>query len=540
MGKLSSFARRWYVASDCPFIRSAFLDIVGLCGMAMLNRTDSVSVLHAWENLTASVSIGPQYELGSNHRNGEALLRASLAQVFFIDRVIIRNDNLGVMISDKHQGIGDALMLLATEDPDTCCAALETLEAFIQIRASNELTIPCSLVLAHIHRVVLGATDPEVISKAQAILADGLTDNDLKTDFFSLVTKDQVLRTLDKLETQCLDGPPSNAQSALHLLGFFLDFAFHAYPDQRHLNLQAIARYIRLLRMTLIDTNPFDMRFAAVQSIRALEHIWTASPASKATGPLILGLSFVLYDMLNDDDDEIRDLSALATANFLRAQGCTRVKHTVPILTTHSLAFWLSTTSFATSSCSNFLVTHTLRRLTSTPSPAPLFSIPFATLLNQHSKQDTALFATEKQNLYKDDALDAVFWSRVLSSLPAHTIQPEIRHGLAKWVLDSLAVLTRTVTEGEGDGALGWTSKSEVFTLGIQVVCAGEVVLAWNRSSLGEGLSTRSEVFTALRRFADKGAEGEVHGLWLERIERVLEKEVLGALERVRGSLLAV
>ncbi|KAF1847315.1 HEAT repeat protein-like protein [Cucurbitaria berberidis CBS 394.84] len=548
MEELSNFAHQWFVVSNCPFIRSTFLDIVGLCGKTMLQRKDTLSILHAWEGLTASISIGPQYALGSSRKNGEALFRASLAQVFFIDRIIVRDHFLSFMVSKEHQSIGNALILLATEDPDTCCAALETLGAAIQIRPSNELTLPCTLILAHIHRIVLDATDLEVISKAQAVLTGGIADNHMKRDFFSLVTKEQVLITLDKLEIQCLDGPPSNAQSALYLLSFFLDFAFHAYQDQRRLVLKSTARYIRLLRMTIIDTNPFDTRFAAVQSIRALEHIWTASTASKSTGPLLLGLSFVLYDMLNDDDDEIRDVAAVAVTDLLRAQGSPQAKHTVPILTTHRLATFLSSTQFTT--CRIPLITQSLHRLTcpssSFSSQNPLFSTPFAELFAQHSKQDTSLFATEKQNLYKDDALDALFWTRVLRSLPsfhATAVPLALHQGLATWVLDGIAVLTQTTKETERDGALGWASKAEVFTLGIQVICASEILLAWSGSIDLEGKESgmvRREILTALRAFADMGAVAEVHGLWIERIERVLEKEVLDALRRVKGSLLTV
>lgn len=554
MEELSNFARRWYVMSNCPFIRSAFLDIVGLCGMAMLQRTDTLSILHAWENLTASVSIGPQYALGFSGKNGEALLRASLAHVFFIDRIIVRDGILSFMLSETHQGIGEALMLLATEDPDTCCAALETLDAVIRIRPSSELIIPLSLVLAHVHRVVLEATDAEVISKAQAVLTNGLADNDLKGGFFSLVTEEQVLITLGKLENQCLDGPPCNAQSALHLLGFFLDFAFHACPAQRRPNLKAIARYIRLLRMTIIDTNPFDARFAAVQSIHALEHIWTASTTSKSTGPILIGLTFILYDLLNDDDDEIRDLAALAATNLFRAQRYLHGTHTVPLLTTHHIAAFLSSTTFASSHI--FLVKHALHRLTSNPSAhttytneAPLFSTSFSTLLAQQSHLDTALFATEKQNLYKDDALDAVFWSRIVRCMPGNCVPLDVRNGLETWVRCGIADLTERAElkdddRGEVgvDGPLGWTSKSEVFTLGIRVLCPSEVVLQWTSSSDSYRRNTagRDEVLKALRRFADRGGEAGVHGLWLERVERVLEKEVLGALRRVKGSLGAV
>jgi hypothetical protein len=285
----------------------------------------------------------------------------------------MRENALESTLSEEHQSIDDALMLLATEDPDTCCAALETLDTILQLKPSNGITIPFSLVLANIHRVILEATDPEVLSKAQAVLADALMDTCHKADFFDLITPSQVTLSLTKLETQCLSGPPSNLQSALHLLGSFLDYAYANNTTSYTETLGAVARSIRLLRMTIIDTNPFDTRFAAIQSLAALQHIFTASPTSKATGPLILGLSFILYDLLNDDDDEIRHLAARTTGTLLRAQGLANYKDSVPILTMHHLATFLASTFRE----SRALSKEAVRRLAYTPPPTTLFSTPF-------------------------------------------------------------------------------------------------------------------------------------------------------------------
>jgi hypothetical protein len=527
MRKIAKVAQDWYQSSNCPFIRSAILDLVSLCGMTMFHRADAVvTLLHHWGKLTAQVKIGPRYNLGPSDVHGDALFQTSLVQMFFIDRVIMRENALKSTLSEEYQGIDDALMLLATEDPDTCCAALETLDTILQLKASNGVTIPLSLVMASIHRVVLEATDPEVISKAQAVLADALVDKYYKTDFFNFITAEQVTLTLTRLETQCLQDPPSNMQSALHLLGFFLDYAYNNnHSSDRKEILEAFARHIKLLRMTIIDTNPFDTRIAAIQSLSALPRIFTASPRSKATSPLILGLSFILYDLLNDDDDEIRDQAARATGTLLRGQGLGSYTDTVPILTTHRLAAYLSSTF----SHSGQLSQESIRRLTNTPGPTPLFRTPFAETFKQDRKEDSSLFAQEKQNLYKDDTTDAILFSRLLLSLPPSTLSPFLREGLANWVTEGLRILTQTAGQEE-DGALGWSTKAEVFTLGMRVFCAAEVVMNW-------GGAEREGILKALSGFFDRGCQTGVHGLWIERMEGVLGREVLDALVRVKGSL---
>lgn len=473
-----------------------------------------------------AVSIGPQYSLGINRSHGGALLRTSLAQVVFVDRVILRDSSLDYLSFDDYQSVDDALMSLAKFDPNTCCTALETLNGIIEMKCSNGLAVPMFLIMAHVHRVVLEADEVEVISKAQSVLADALQGTDHKDEFFSTITEDQTMRTLAKLESQCLNGPPSNMQSALHLLGFFLDSAYTQYLNRRPLILRTTARYIRLLRMTIIDTNPFDTRHAAIQSLSALTHIHTASSSLPSTSPLILALALTLYDLLNDDDDEIRDAAALTTGRFLRAQGQVfTTSTTVPILTTHRLASFLATRY----SSSKHLIKTALHRLTNTPPTTPLFTTPFADTFARESLQDSSLFATEKQNLYYDDALDAHLWARVLvQTSPPRSVSAH----LAQWVLSGLAVLTAQAKR-ERDGALGWASKAEVFALCVRVVGAAEVVVGW-------GTGERGDVLRALAEFAETLRVSEGHGLVREMVERVLEKEVLGMLGRVKGSLMGV
>jgi hypothetical protein len=503
MEELGAYAEQWYIDNICPFIRAAFLDVVSICGMAMLRRPDSVNTLPAWEKLTSSVSIGPDYALEVSSTPGDALLGQSLCQIFFIDRVILRDNSLALMVAKEYQSIGDALILLATEDQDNCCAALNTLDTILKLNLSSDLTIPLDLVLAHVHRVILHATDAEVISTAQAVLASSLSDDTLRARFFSLVTADHALLTLAKLESQCLNSPPSNTQSALHLLGPFLDFAYTSFPSHRQTVLGAIARYIRFVRTAIASSNTFDTRFAAAQSLNALPSIWRADATAKPTRPIVLALALTLPTLLADDDDDIRALAAAATATLLRAAPV------VPVLAAHALARHLRAT-FATSP---LLRREAARRLTRP-------ELPFARTLALARKEDAALFATEKQNLYLDAALDAVFWSRVLRASHRHARFA----ALTAWTLDALATLTETA-RSEVDGALGWAAKPDVFALGVRVICAAEVVVE------------DAGVLVALRRFADACAEKEGHGLWLERVERVLQKSVVRIVGRVRGSL---
>jgi hypothetical protein len=493
--------------------------------MSILQRQESKSALVAWTQLTSAVNIGPAYELGVSDESDSPLRTEALVRLFIVDRAIVRPDSLGTIVSGDYQSIGDTLMLLATEDPDTCCAALDTVETIVEKAAFDAPKKPKSLLMAHVHRVVLNAEDPEVISKAQRVLAEALDgDTSRKAEFFSLLTDLQLLGTLAKLEDQCLTGPPSNMQSALHLLGFFLEHTYHIFPSARDEVIAATTRYIRLLRMTIVDTNPFDTRFAAAQSICALNHLWTARPPTSAPSPLVLGLGLILYDMLQDDDDEIRDLSALATSTFISTTSSRKAEPTVPILATQQLLTHL----LALFPRSSALATHALRRLSA--SPSALFSTSFADILEEVTKPQTALFAQEKQNLFKDDALDALCWARVLSSpgivgaLPASVLE-----SAATWTHSALTTLTARY-EAESDGALGWASKPEVFVWLIRIICLSETILQNGMNSEG-----KTEVKLGLAKLVAAMGKSEGHAVLIKRAEKVLEEDVMRSLGMLKG-----
>ncbi|KAJ4334469.1 hypothetical protein N0V95_009156 [Ascochyta clinopodiicola] len=531
--ELINCVETWFTHNTCPFVDTVFFDIISTCGTAVLQREESKPVLHAWTQLTSSIEIGPDYELGTSGESDNSLRIEALARLFFTDRTIVRPESLGTMVSEDYQSIGDALMLLATEDPDTCCAALETLETIIQKASSNAPIKPISLLMAHTHRVILNAVDAEVVSKAQSVLADALDNESARTEFFTLITDAQLLDTLTKLEGQCLSAPPSNVQSALHLLGFFIDHAYHTLPESHDTILAATTRYIRLLRMTIMDTNPFDTRFAAAQSVCALQHLWSATTPSSQPSPLVLGLGLVLYDILQDDDDEIRDCGALATSTFLSTSPNTRSTPTVPLLATHDLLTHLL--SLFPSSTS--LATHALRRLVDTPPGTPLFQTPFTTILSKELTPNTALFAQEKQNQYKDDVLDASAWSSICASLST-TLPASAVETAAQWTATALDALSRTYT-GDAvnadaaltDGPLGWASKPSIFTWVVRILTLADLILQ------SPNLSTqrKTAVKLGLARIVNTMGKGGAHGVLVQRAEKVLEQDVLRGLGALKG-----
>ncbi|KAL1605095.1 hypothetical protein SLS60_004638 [Paraconiothyrium brasiliense] len=523
---LSLCAPARFDQTNCSYVKGAFLDLVSLCGMFIIEHGTDESTMNVWTALATASKVGPNETFNLSSKGADALLQKSAAEAFFIDRVIVRPQQIGVYLSQDFQSIGNVLQSLAIEDPDTCLAGLDALHEIIQLKTLEGPVLQLSLILHDMYRLTLSATDPEILSKAQHVLADGLSHPGMAQEVLDLIREPDLLSTLNKLEEQCLNSAPSNAQSALHLLGFFLDWTYATYPSQRKNLWPRIARFIGILRMTIVDTNPFDARFAAVNSICALQYVWRISPSSKSTGPLLLGLSITLYDMLNDDDEEIRDAAAIATTALLNTHSTTPATiPSVPILTSHRLASFL-TTHFPTSPA---LCSEALRRLTATPFRYPLFSKPFAHTLAQEREEDTTLFATEKQNLFFDPTLDALFWSRVLAVC---TPPPNLARKLGFWVEEALRLLLET-SEKEGGGALGWSSKTEVFTLGMRVLCAADVAITWE----AENATTIREL---LVRFTQVGREQDVNGIWVGKADKIVEQSIRGLVKGAGARIEAV
>ncbi|CAI6334384.1 unnamed protein product [Periconia digitata] len=548
IGSLDDVAEK-HMSRRCPPNRSAFLELVGSCGVAMLNMPVNVATSAAWAQLTHKISIGSEYELGAHYEANSALFGQSVARVFFIDRVHFQCHEPNVPLT---QDIGDALVFLAKDDVDTCLVSLDTLDELVQLKSPCAPVWPPPHLVQGLFRLILETKHIEVLSKAQEVLADALQHSNNLT-----FTEENVTPTLSTLESHCLNSAPSNKRSALRLLAHFVDQTHYLYPQHHQTLYPYIARYIRLLRRTIIDTNPFDDRFAAVQSIASLHHLWTMPRTTNPTSSLTLGLAFVLYDLLNDDDEEIRDAASTATLRLIHSSTSTPLEQRqVPILTSHYLASFL----VKTFPMHPFLHKEVIRRLTLSESTTSLtpFSKTLQSSLNDPASSSSPpttndsntsgaaqsanlLFATEKQNLYHDATLDAQLWSRVLSSIPPSSISPPLREDLALWTHDALlALLTAAREQGDGGQALGWCSKSngDVCSLGLRGIFVAGVVVGW-RGGLAGG-KAGEEVRVLLGKLAGAGAQGgaeiaPIHLLWTHKATSLLQEHILTLLRGVSG-----
>ncbi|KAF2201139.1 HEAT repeat protein-like protein [Delitschia confertaspora ATCC 74209] len=515
---------RFFCASgQCPLISSAYLDIVNLCGRNILFGRYSSS-LNIWKKLVERLE---ENLVAMDRRPNNALLDKSIAESVVLINLTTEGTSEEWPQHSEHNLTRAFLLTLAKEDSDTCC---ETLDLVSTVLRAPSCAVPVSK--SHLFSCldcVVANTDNEAIkSAAQFGMAEALSDEGLRSQHLSGLEEESMTKLLDHLEYQSMHGPPTQVQTALRLQGYILDALYQKGRQTDAKYLKRVSFFIKLLRKALDDRNPFDMRYAAVLSLSGIDCILKAKP-SPSMSPLILGFSLVLYDMLNDDDDEIREAAAPIATKLMVSQGYYKTaKNTAPTLTTQHLVKFM-TKSFSNSSS---LFKESLRRLTDTPFSSSMFKHPVKALLAAKSKEDTALFIQEKQNLFKDDTLEAVTWCHIAKSFSPNAVNPKLLESLAFWVMDGIATLKETA-QSETDGALGWTSKADIFALGMRVICAVDILLKWLPAFQREVEVKGWQVRKALREFADVGEKAEVSKLWLDRVEGILAESVMNEMGRV-------
>lgn len=240
-------------------------------------------------------------------------------------------------------------------------------------------------------------------------------------------------------------------------------------------------------------------------------------PSRPFTDQYLLPIYIVLYDLLNDDDEEIRTLCCETASTLLSDLGV--IKPGVSLLpqaASESLLNYLVTTfrnnDTLIVTAFNRLLGQTIRLGTAVE------SIPASALLTEYRKASTVLFEEERQNLFVDDTREAARWaaSVVKLDLSRSTRGEQLLSLLVGWTSEGLDALIEAAGSGEVDGVLGWSSRGETYVLGIRVLCAAQVLI--ERGDRVEDLRQKTGVL--LRRCIDNLlAEGWV--AVLKRLEKI-------------------
>lgn len=174
------------------------------------------------------------------------------------------------------------------------------------------------------------------------------------------------------------------------------------------------------------------------------------------------------------------------------------------------------------------LIVEAIRRLCGSTLIGGVSTPSAAERLQAARHSGTALFAVERQNLFVDDAREAIIWCRMLKQMPKKGITRYLVNALSTWATEGLETLTSEASTQE-DGPLGWASKQDVFVFGMQVIMTADVLLQWRRVSSKVPLRG-SALRLSLWKLAEAGKTNCLHEMWLEVIHRVLRRSLLDRL----------
>lgn len=237
---------------------------------------------------------------------------------------------------------------------------------------------------------------------------------------------------------------------------------------------------------------------SGVQALRSFTASKITTQPSLLTSPTYLPWLLALYDYLNDDDEEIRDVAAAACAPIL-GKPLVSIEAGERLLAVLADLHGPDNDEFRAHAAGR-LVGHQLESDSDEWTPA-------LTQLARALRFDDSLFVVEEQNLYVDEVREATRWrDAFFSSSSSTSSSQEHQEALAAWTAAGLRTLSRIADDQADDGVLGWTSKPEVFA-----ICARVAIAAAALAGAGHD-AVREE----LRAFVDRGAMTRVHGLLLQ------------------------
>lgn len=196
----------------------------------------------------------------------------------------------------------------------------------------------------------------------------------------------------------------------------------------------------------------FDTRFAAAESLQS----YFSTVQSNCTSEDHLPALLALYDTLNDDDEEVRDVGSDAVKNILGV-------FMVPLEAATLLLSWLTQTFGNTLQFKQTVCNRMVGEVTKDWQPVN-------DQLTKALEFDDSLFAIEEQNLFIDEVRDTIRWLAVFESL-SWSEDGELVVGLSAWIKGGLVRLKDLLKTD--DGPLGWASNPQVFAILTRVVRGG-------------------------------------------------------------------
>ncbi|KAI9837726.1 MAG: hypothetical protein M1819_006660 [Sarea resinae] len=433
--------------------------------------------------------------------------------------------------TSRYDLLGKLVLLLSREDPDAACAFLDRMEqALLPAMFHKELQSG----LCH---VIIETSSLAVRSLCVSKLNNSLENSPPDALPVALLKSAEAV-TLAFASAASTAGP-STADAALIFHGHVLSLEIFGDDDSSDTLGRKLFSYSRMLSFAGHESKDYTTREAAANSLKAFKAGFRPRGSYPRTLPCFLGLYFTLYDILNDDDDEIRDKGAEVVSWILSDPSKDNMPtiSLIPLAASRKLADFLVENYTQSSQLHDEALMRVVgqqlqvesfpqsKASASSSDSKALDFRPFKEILSKYLKEDTTLFVEEKQNLFVDPVREIDIWSQVLlrlSSVPI-TSASSLTSKFTTWVSEGLETLLSATADHDTDGPLGWTTKPEVFALGIRVICAAGVVLEWGERENDKILDRAviENIRGRLESLTELGQKRRLHEMWIERLEEL-------------------
>ncbi|KAL6356365.1 hypothetical protein LRP88_09961 [Fusarium phalaenopsidis] len=470
--KLSGFLIEYWreiQSLDSPEIAAAYLEVVNL--VRVLPRPKGVAPLG--------------FEFPEDNARESALLRAQrvIHEVHSISESNDPVENLNTLLLSKTLGV------------NTIVAGLETIP---KLWGASKLSESKVNEFCNLYRDVclkIGPAEPRVIALQN--LTD-ILDQLLKTKNVGAVSPTLLSQIWSSLPLSLLN--PALANAVIRVSGCISAIL----RKSQAISAAGLQNWGHMMADAGLDDKDFDTRLAAAESLCSFfvgiedEQDW----AREEHLPALLAL----YDSLNDDDDDVREVGSAAVKSILG-------QALVPIEAANRLLSWLSQ-RFGHDSTFRQVVVRRIMGDVRFPTPES-HTASVSDQLQNAMKFDDSLFVIEEQNLFVDEVRETQRWVSVYESLSWEAKDPALE-ALTEWSGAGIDEMRRLV--GEEDGPLGYGSKPEVFAILSRVVYASAALVKERRHPDGRLLEGVDKFGSALRE-----GHGHMSGLLLQPLEKTID-----------------
>ncbi|KAJ6155183.1 hypothetical protein N7470_005749 [Penicillium chermesinum] len=399
-----------------------------------------------------------------------SLLRRAFAWFLALKKVILQENDLH-----------DTFLGVSQHDPDAAGWVCEQLRETLgeKERFHKQLAqLYTSIILGNHPADVKTTAVASLASLLEALLAAQVSlIKELDLPFESLLQNFQPEKDIETWNRHTTDGE-LRLRGSLLAIAAASNGASILHPDFK----ANIMGWVIKLRSALSEETEFTTRYAAVASVGSFIYVLRPEGTSARADPLFLELYLILYDMLNDDDEELRDLAA-SSASYVLSYSTVSPGAAValgPLNASALLARFIMTQYSDSMHFARRLIRYLTGqepRISGSDRQSQL--TPVSELIAEYRQESTVLFVEEKQNLFIDEVREVDVWSQALLQLQRVAFPETLVRQISGWVSEGLEYLFSLFSRDSGkDGLLGWVSKPEAFTLGIRVITISSVLVS--------------------------------------------------------------